>query len=138
MHDVKSFIKSVVSLKPQITSGTSAHNGAAVDTQGFDSAMIILETGAKSGTTPTLDVKIQECATSDGSFADISGAAFTQIGDTADQSKTMSLDLKGKVGSRKRYIRVIATPGGTTPTYYISSVVMLGRISKLPITNPAQ
>ena len=52
--------------------------GKAVDCAGYDECVVILDCASVGGDT-TLDVKIQDCDTSDGVFVDISGAACPQL-----------------------------------------------------------
>ena len=94
---------------------TSTSNGSGVDIRDYVGlAMVILDAGAATaGTSPTLDVKLQE-SSDDSTYSDISGATFTQVTDSAASHQTLRLDLK----PLKRYIRVVATVGGTsTPTF---------------------
>ena len=72
---------------------------------GLNKAVAIVT--AKSGTSPTLDIKIQECATLGGSYTDI--AAFAQI------TAVGSYELVFR--AVQPYIRYSATVGGTTPSF---------------------
>lgn len=76
----------------------------------------IVSAGAVSGTTPTLDLKIQE-SDDNSVWADISGATFTQL--TAVGREEIHFK------SIKRYIRAVATIAGTTPSFTFS-VILLG------------
>ncbi|GIW70326.1 MAG: hypothetical protein KatS3mg101_1073 [Patescibacteria group bacterium] len=127
MRSVYDAIKALVTLRPQAI--TANANGISVDTQGYNSAAVILEVGAVSGTNPTLDVKLQESA--DGStWADISGATFAQV--TAANNSQI-LRVEGLGTSRKRYIRAVATVGGTSPSFNTACEVLLGRAYKEPV-----
>ena len=123
MRSVYDNVKAAVSLRPQaITANT---NGIGVDTLGYNSAAVSLETGAVTGTTPTLDVKIQDSA-DNSTFADLATpVAFTQI-TAANNSQILRLEGLNATG-RRRYIRAVATVGGTTPNFTSSCVVLLGR-----------
>ena len=123
MRSVYDNVKTVVTLRPQaITANT---NGIGVDTLGYNSAAISLETGAVTGTTPTLDVKIQDSA-DNSTFADLSTpVAFTQV-TAANNSQILRLEGLNATG-RRRYIRVVATVGGTTPNFTSLCTVLLGR-----------
>lgn len=79
-------------------------------------AVVMLSIGAATGTTPTLDVKMQH-SDNNSTFTDISGAAFAQ----KTAAGFAELDIK----NTKRYIRAIGTVGGTTPnfTYSVTAVV---------------
>lgn len=101
----------------QITSTTT---GAAVDVMLLKGkGKVVLNCGAASaGTNPTVTVKLTHCTTSGGTYSDVSGMAFTAVTDTAScQQKYIDWD------SVHRYIKVVATVGGTsTPTFQLSVV----------------
>lgn len=78
-----------------------------------------LHVGAVSGTTPTLDVKMQESDTSGGTYADISGATIAQV-TAADKYKVINFRRT------KRFCRAVATIAGTTPSYALA-VAILGQ-----------
>lgn len=122
MRSVYDAIKAVLTIRP--VTATATATGAAVDTLGYNSAAITLEVGAVSGTTPTLDVKVQECDTSGGTYTDITGAAFTQV-TASNNSQILRVDGLG-VGSRKRYIRALGTIAGTTPSFAFGVEALLG------------
>src|SRR5690242_17154215 len=95
---------------------TTTLNGTAVDIQKYEGvALIVLDSAAGTGTTPTLNVKLQESDTSGGTFTDVSSAAFTQVGAGASQ-QNLFID----VSARKRWIRAVATIAGTTPSFTCS------------------
>lgn len=63
----------------------------------------------------SLAAKIQHCETSDGSFADVTGATFSTVRGIASQQK-IAINLT-KV---KRYIKLIGTIAGTNPSFTFS------------------
>jgi len=92
-------------------SRTATASGGAVDLVDAEgNCFAILNVGTVTGTSPTLDVKIQECATSGGTYTDITGATFTQI--TAS-SKSLIINFK----RAQRFVRAFATIAGTTPVF---------------------
>ena len=95
---------------------TATGNGTAVDFQVYDGdLMLILDSAAGTGTTPTLDIKVQSSATSGGTYADITGATFTQVINAAGQQAiVISKD------EANRWIRIVYTIGGTTPSFTFS------------------
>lgn len=95
---------------------TSTFNGTAVDLQLYDGDLVlILDSAAGTGTSPTLDVKVQSSDTSGGTYTDITGATFTQVINAASQqSITISKD------EARRWIRIVGTIGGTTPSFTFS------------------
>jgi hypothetical protein len=112
---INALAKVVTTQLEAVLSRTSTLTGTAFDVTDYEGlARVVLSAGAATaGSSPTLDVKIQHCATSGGSYTDVTGAAFTQVTDTAGV-QTLVLDLN-KVN---KYIKVIGTLGGTsTPTF---------------------
>lgn len=95
---------------------TATGNGTGIDVQTMDGDLyLILDSAAGSGTTPTLDIKLQSSDTSGGTYTDITGATFTQVTATASQqSITISKD------EVRRWIRVVYTISGTTPSFTFS------------------
>lgn len=128
MRSVYDAIKVLFSFRPQAATATA--NGGNVDTLGYNSAAFSLEVGAVSGTSPTLDVKIQESADGSTGWADVSGAAFTQV-TAANNSQILRVDGLGT--SRKRYLRAVATIAGTSPSFTLSCVALLGRAYQEPV-----
>lgn len=88
---------------------TATGNGSAVDLGEYDGEIVaVLSSAAGAGTNPTLDIKFQSAATSNGDYTDISGATFTQVGGAASGQKIAF--NRDDVG---RYIRIVYTIGGT-------------------------
>jgi len=127
MRSVYDAIKAAVTIRPQTISSNT--NGGSVDTQGYNSAAAILEVGAVSGTSPTLNVKIQESDDAS-TWSDVSGATFAQV--TAANNSQI-LRIEGLGTSRKRYLRAVATPGGTSPSFDAACVILLGRAYQEPV-----
>lgn len=109
------------SLKP-LTLLTAAARVASVDGTGVDlqqyaatgdiNLKAVMDVGTVTGTNPTWDVKIQESDSSGSGYADITGAAFTQV--TATGAGAVEIHFR----ATKRYVRASATIGGTsTPTF---------------------
>lgn len=98
---------------------TTTGNGTAIDLADTGPEFYgILENGTTSGTSPTLDVKFQESDASGSGFADISGATFTQL--TAAGAQRILVRNR-----TKRYVRAVATIGGSdTPTFNCSVTVL--------------
>jgi len=119
-------IQVMLALAQQATLHTSAAEtatvtGADVDTEQLGSANFYLDVTAVTGTTPTLDVKIQEKDPVSGKYFDL--VSFTQQTAISSERKSYGLgagELLGKV------IRYVATIGGTTPSFTFS-LSMVGR-----------
>lgn len=100
---------------------TATDTGTGVDLLDYEGKLkIILATSAGGGTTPTLDVKLQDSA-DNSTFADISGATFAQVTDAADAHVAIGLE----VTPQARYLRAVCTITGTSPTYDMA-VIALG------------
>ena len=84
-----------------------ADSSAAIDTAGYHQAMIVFNAGTV-GSSGTVDVKVQECDTSGGSYTDVSGAAFTQVTASNDDATYVGrVNLNGT----KRFLKVVLTVG---------------------------
>ena len=108
-----------------LTTGTNA-SSAAIDTAGYDIAIVGCYVNAVTAT-GALTVKVQECATSGGSYTDVTGAAF-QVFVTADNGALKTGTLQ--IANRLRYLKVYhatATAGAT-----VGTMVLLG-LKKSPI-----
>ena len=91
---------------------TATANGSAIDTHDYTNMYgFMLTTTAGTGTTPTLDMTIEDSA--DGSTGWATVGTFTQVTDAADSSEIIFIDID----SVKKYIRATATIGGTTPSF---------------------
>lgn len=116
-----------------IAARTATFNSSGFDARDFiGRALVIQHVGVVSGTTPTLDGKIQESSDNGvaDAFADVSGATFAQSTAT-DQNRELTLDLDG----RERFIRYTGTIAGTTPSFTMG-VLMLAVPQILP-NNPS-
>jgi hypothetical protein len=104
----------VIDLLP-VAAVTATGNATSVDLQALDGEIaIIMDSAAGTGTTPTLNVKLQD-SDDNSAFADVSGAAFTQVAASASVQK-MSIN-KDEI---RRYVRIVKTVGGTTPSFLVS------------------
>lgn len=132
-------IGSEVLFKPSIrplesaAAGSFAITGIGIDRQSFLSALLCVSVGASSGSPSALavDVKVQD-SDDNSSFADVSGAAISQI-TAVNTHTTLALDLSG----RKRYVRVlgqVAFTGGSSPKVGLSASLMLGGATIEPVT----
>jgi hypothetical protein len=95
---------------------TSTLTGTGVDVSELAGVVqvVLQSSAATSGTTPTLDVKLQESSTLGGSYTDIVGATFAQVTDAADSTEMIAV----KIDAVKSFVRVVGTIDGTaTPTF---------------------
>lgn len=87
---------------------TASANGTGVDLVDYEGTMkAILDSGA-GGSGATMDVKLQDSA-DNSSFADITGATFTQVGNAASAGQKIDVD----VSTVRRYVRAVVTIAGT-------------------------
>lgn len=106
---------------------TATFNSDAMDVQAYYEAIVFIKVYSQSGTTPTLDCKIQYSHNYDpqantGDWVD-SGDTFTQI--TTPSANTVSLKkLSSNFG---KYIRFVVTLGGSTPNYTID-LALIGKL----------
>ncbi len=108
---------------------TSSGNGTAIDTHGTDygnprELVCFLDVGAATGTSPTLDVKLQD-SDDNSSFSDISGATFTQKTDTGSEELSVT--------GFRRYVRAAATIGGTSPSFTFGVAAVAGKPRSYPV-----
>lgn len=126
------YVKLQKAIDPE-DSAAATITGAAIDRTGFNSCVLHAAAGAASGapSAQTVDAKIQDSATSGGSFVDLPGAAITTI--VADDSDAeVDVDLSGA----KAFIKVVVVvgfTGGTTPAIPVASTLALGGSEVEPI-----
>lgn len=103
---------------------TTTATGTGVDVTAYEGvAVAVLDTTDGTGTTPTLDVKLQSCDTVGGTYADITGATFTQVTDGSGSGGVEVIAFV--VANAKAFVRAVATIAGSTPEFTLS-VTFLG------------
>ncbi|MCV0384887.1 MAG: hypothetical protein K5821_00415 [Nitrobacter sp.] len=127
MRDLASNIGVVASLVPAVQTATL--KGTAVDLRGYDSAALVINTGAIAGA-GLFDVKLQESdTTTDGDFTDV--AAANLIGDLPAALEASTVYRQSYIGT-KRYIRAVITQQSGT-SIAAGAVVVLGHATQRPI-----
>lgn len=134
-HDNKNNIGAFLAIRQglaPLANAAGTRNGTGVDRQLQRSVTIVCNTGAATGSpsSGTLDVKLQDSA-DNSTFADISGAAFSQKTTTTAEIRSINVDLSGAA----RYVRVVevtALTGGTSPTLPNSVSLVFGGSQELP------
>jgi len=106
-------------------SRTASANGTGFDLEGSNGAegeaiMILASDAASAGTSPTLDVKLQE-SSDNSTYTDISGATFTQVTDAAQALEKISINTNDV----ERYLRAVGTIGGTSSPAFTYSVALV-------------
>lgn len=94
---------------------TSTLTGTGIDVLHYEGvALAVLNASAGTGTNPTLDVKLQH-SDDNSTYADVTGATFTQVTNDAGSAGVQVMRIN--VSDLKRYLRVIGTIGGTSPSF---------------------
>lgn len=130
-------------VRPTTITGTGTPIAAAVaeiDTFGYNSAMIDVATGSPTGTAITYVVTLQvtECATSGGTFTNVSGATGTVTGTTTSATLRAQIRVEGLGTSRLRYLKITPTvtmtpdSGSVIP---IQATALLVNAFKKPVGN---
>ncbi len=108
--DINGEITDVDVDKPDVHVATAT--GAGVDITSYEGKLkVTLTVGTVGGTSPTLDVKLQD-SSDNSTFADITGATYTQV-IASDAHQSIALDTR----STKKWIRSVQTIAGTSPTF---------------------
>ncbi len=103
-------------------------NGSSVDILNYEGqAAAILQSAAGTGTNPTLDVKLQDSADGSTGWADVTGTAFAQVINAAASAQV----VKFNASEVQRFIRAVATVGGTTPLF-TCAVSFVGKKQIIP------
>ncbi len=90
----------------------AAYTSAAIDTKGYEYITYIVSAGTL-GSSATLDFKVTECDTSGGTYADVSGAAITQMTQAGSDSDT-SVALTVRCADTERYHKGVLTVATAT------------------------
>ncbi len=114
----------------------SAQTGVAIDTRGYEDITFALQVG-DIGTNGTIAAKIQESDQSNTGFADITGAAITAMSKASpDQSNKAALIRLRLQAPRKRYLRIVVTPGTAASDLGVIAVLTGPSVHK-PISQPS-
>lgn len=102
-------------------SRTATLTGTGLDVEKYEGVgMVVLHsTAATAGTTPTLNVKVQESA-DNSVWADIPGATFAEVTDAAASLQDINIDLS----AAKKYIRVIGTIAGASAAFNFAAALV--------------
>lgn len=134
-NNIGAFVDPDVGITPRApTASGTAIKGSAIDRTGFDSCVLVVQTGQDSGTPDSFSVagKLQHSdTTTDGDFTDLTGAAIAAI-TTEDALAEVDVNL----ADAKQYVRAVVTPtyvGGTTPSVLLSAAVIKGGARNPPV-----
>lgn len=110
MHDMRANKFAALAVAEQISAGA---NQSGVDISALIGTIAVkLNAVNVSGTSPTLDVHLEESA-DNSTWSDVTGGAFTQVTDAAAADQVLYLDSRGL----KKYLRVVDAVGGTSPVF---------------------
>ena len=102
---------------------TSTVNGTGVDFNDHGPEVTCtVNVSDVSGTSPTLDVKLQE-SSDDSTYTDISGATVTQV-TASDVDHTITVYNRSA-----RYVRAVGTIAGTSPSFDVGVVLQARKTS---------
>jgi len=118
----KTYLASLLGADSRTTTAT----GTGFDLQGTNDAegeaIVILDCEAGSGTTPTLNVKLQDSA-NNSDWADITGATFTEVTDAEAVIEKITINANDV----RRYVRAVGTQAGTNPVFVYGVSLVYGK-----------
>lgn len=127
MRDLASNLAAVASLVPAVKAATA--KGTEVDLRDYDSAMLVINTGAIASS-GLYDIKMQESATTtDGDFTDV--AAGDLVGALPAALAENTVYRQSYIG-RKRYVRAVITKQSGT-SIAAGAVFVLGNAHRRPV-----
>ncbi len=127
--------KYVTAINPAAILDNTSATATAIDTRGFDYLTVICQLGATDIAMTAL--KLQNCATSGGTYVDVTGATFSggtgaygatlALPSATDDTQTcvFQIDLRG----RDPFYKVVATFGDGAVGGFIAAVAVLTRRS---------
>lgn len=132
--------KYINAVPPGAIKDNASFTPVAIDTKGYDYAEIIVNLGATDIAMAAL--KVQECDTSGGSYADVTGLIFGTSDNLAGSTSNLPAATDDNaievfqipLQTRKRYLKVIATAGNGTSGTYLAAIARLSRAKVLPST----
>lgn len=133
--------KFVSAIKPGALLDNNTATADVIDTRGFDYCTIVVQLGATDIAMTAL--KVQSCATSGGSYADITGATFNggeglggatlALPSATDDGQTCVFQIDTK--AKDPFFKVVATFGDGTTGGYVAASAILSRANVAPFTS---
>lgn len=123
-------IKVLASLVPAVR--TADANGTGVDTQGYRDGMLVVSAGDidLASADETYVIELEE-SDDNSSWADVSGVSVTITADNqVGVARVSELNVV-----RKRYLRAVCNVGGTTPSFPVAALFLLGESYAGPVNN---
>lgn len=131
-NNIGVFTREKIGISPQSLSGSSDVDGAALDRAGYESCVLVVQSGAATGSPTAYSIggRLQHSDQSGSGFVDLPSAAISAL--TGDNGITrVAVDL----ARAKQFIRAVITPaftGGTSPSVPASATIVLGGRDELP------
>ena len=119
------------SLVPAVITATT--NGSAVDTKGYNDGMVQILAGAIDLTSANETYTFSVEHSDDGSTGWTAVSGLTNTITANNQAKEIRLAELNVV--TKRYLRVVATLAGTTPSFAGAAAIVLGNPVQGPVAN---
>lgn len=95
---------------------TATGNGTGIRVGKCTHVIVLLNVGTVTGTSPTLDVTLQTSTAVGGTYAAVTGAAFTQVTATPSTATDVAVGIFA-VNGQNQFLRAVATIGGTSPSF---------------------
>jgi|SRR5579859_2876363 len=138
LQDVQNAALDGGAIVPQIATATvtsTVLDMLAADGYNLEMALV---TGAITGTVTTLNVFVQECSTTNGTFTNIASSGATAQAYTSSGAGSNLVVLQNVFNRQQRYVQITASIAGTTPSVPIAAFLFAQR-KLLPSTkNGAQ
>jgi hypothetical protein len=119
-HDV------LITTVAPVATGTSTITSSAIDMAGYEGAIFIVRLGSPATNN---SVKIQQCDTSGGTYADLTG---TSVGSHATDNPLIVDVCRPK----EQFLKYVVTRG-TTTTIDIVTIIQYGKNGMRPVSQPS-
>jgi len=129
MKSVKEGVKTIASIVPQVL--TASANGTGVDTKGYNSGKAVIIAGDidLANADETYNFKVQESA-DNSAWSDVTGLT----GEVTADNDVVEIAVERLGTTRSRYLRVVATLAGTTPSCPLTAHFELGNAYQNPVS----
>lgn len=126
-------IRTFVGLRPVAAQAAATLNGLAIDRTGALSCEVIAFSGADTGapSARNLACTLEDSADGATGWAAIPGATVPTV-TAVNSEQRLAFDLSVTSKGFIRVVHVVSFTGGTTPTLFIGSTVVIGGYRSLP------
>lgn len=135
MHRLAENYKAISLIRPGAYTTTQTGTGVDVGPGYENDALAIVNFGTVSGTTPTCDVTIQTSDAVGGTYTTV--ATITQV-TASNKLACVGFNLSGNNSGSvaQRFVRAVATIGGTTPSFGLSvELLVKAEIAKVDLNS---